>query len=293
LKPSAFTYHAPTTLEQALELLEEFGDDAKALAGGQSLVPMMAFRLAAFGHLVDLGRIESLRGIDERDGGLRIGAGTRQCVLETDERVARLTPIVTEATRLIGHFQIRNRGTIGGSLAHADPAAEYSAVALATDATVEVASTAGTRTLAADDLFESAYSTTLAPSELITAIEIPAARAGDGFAIRELTRRMGDFALAGAAVRVTRDGDGSLSDARVVAFAVAGRPLRLREAEQALNSGAAAADLAQALERATSDLEPADDAVATGHYRKVVIGHVAMQAIQQAVERAGNGATQQ
>jgi carbon-monoxide dehydrogenase medium subunit len=268
--------------------LERFGDDAKPLAGGQSLVPMMAFRLAAFAHLVDLNRIASLTGVSADGEDLVIGAGTRQHVLERDQQVGKLAPLVSEATALIGHFQIRNRGTIGGSLAHADPAAEYPAVALATDATLEVANSAGVRTVKADDLFDSAYVTSLEPDELITSVRIPVRRVGEGFAIREITRRMGDFALAGCVVKVTVDDEQSVSDARVVVFGVAARPLRLPIAENALLE-ANGDELEDALRAATADLEPSEDALATSRYRKTVVRHVAAQTIEQAMARAKQG----
>jgi aerobic carbon-monoxide dehydrogenase medium subunit len=219
-----------------------------------------------------------------------IGPLTRQCVLERDAEVARLAPLVSEATRLIGHFQIRNRGTIGGSLAHADPAAEYPAVTVALDATIEVASRGATRTVPAGDLFVSAYETTLEPDELIVAIRIPARADREGFAIREVARRMGDFALAGCAAKIALDDTGSVSAARVALFGVAGRPVRLTVAEDALvGSRNGEPELASVLEQATSDLEPMQDASATSAYRKKVARHVARTTIEEAMAEARQG----
>jgi aerobic carbon-monoxide dehydrogenase medium subunit len=294
VKPSKFDYHSPESVEDALELLARFGDEGKLLAGGQSLIPLMAFRLAVFGQIIDLNRIPELSGVRQDDGQLVVGPLTRQCVLERDAEVARLAPLVSEATRLIGHFQIRNRGTIGGSVAHADPAAEYPAVAVALDATVEVASKDGTRTVPADELFVSAYETTLEPEELIVAIRIPVRADGEGFAIRELARRMGDFALAGCAAKIGLDDSGSVSTARVVLFGVAGRPVRLTVAEDALvgarNGGP---ELAEVLEEATSELEPMQDASATSAYRKKVARHIARATIEEAMAGARGGAARE
>src|ERR1700691_1105176 len=166
VKPAPFEYHAPESLDEAASTLAELGDSAKVLAGGQSLIPMLALRLTAFDHLVDLGRVEALRGIGVDGDDVVIGAMTVQRVVGSDATVARSVPLLAKSTPLIGHFQIRNRGTIGGSVAHADPAAEYPAVALALDATMEVASTTGTRAIAAADFFDGLWTTTMEPEEV-------------------------------------------------------------------------------------------------------------------------------
>jgi carbon-monoxide dehydrogenase medium subunit len=290
MKPAKFDYHAPESLQDALDLLERFADEGKPLAGGQSLIPLMAFRLAVFGQIIDLNRVSELSGVRTHDSQLVIGALTRQCVLERDAEVARLAPLVSEATRLIGHFQIRNRGTIGGSLAHADPAAEYPAVTVALGASIEVASTGGTRTIPAEELFDSAYETTLGPDELIVAIRIPVRGEREGFAIREVTRRMGDFALAGCAAKIALDAGGNVAAARVALFGVAGRPVRLTVAEEALVGRTDGRDLAGVLQEATSDLEPLQDPSATSVYRKKVARHIAEAAIGDAMTRARQGA---
>jgi aerobic carbon-monoxide dehydrogenase medium subunit len=202
VKPAPFQYHRPTTPEETVGLLAELGDTAKVLAGGQSLVPMLALRLAVFEHLVDVGGVEQLRGFDRTDGSVRIGAGTTQAAIERSAEVAGAVPLLARATPFIGHFQIRNRGTIGGSLAHADLAAEYPAVALALDAEMEVLGTSGPRTVPAGEFFTGLWSTAVGDGELLTAVTFPVWSGRCGFAVREFARRHGDFAIAGAAVAV-------------------------------------------------------------------------------------------
>ena len=205
MKPAPFAYHAPRTGEEAVGLLAELGDEAKALAGGQSLVPMLSLRLAFFDHLVDVGRIDEIRGIEPRDGALWVGAGTTDAAVGRSPEVAAAVPLLTRATPFVGHFQVRNRGTIGGSIAHADPAAEYPAVALALDATMEALSPRGRRTIPAADFFTGLWETALAPDELLTGLRFPVREGRNGVAVREFARRHGDFAIAGAAVSVTLD----------------------------------------------------------------------------------------
>ena len=198
MKPAPFEYHAPDTAADAAKLLAELGDGAKVLAGGQSLIPMLALRLAVFEHLVDIGRIAELKGIERRDGALWIGAGTTQATVEASAEVASAVPLLARATPLIGHFQIRSRGTLGGSIAHADPAAEYPAVALALDASMEVVSPKGRRTIAARDFFDGLWSTSMEPDELLVGVSFPIWSGRSGFAVEEFARRHGDFAIAGA-----------------------------------------------------------------------------------------------
>jgi len=200
MKPAPFDYHAPQSLEEAAALLTELGDGAKLLGGGQSLIPMLALRLTVFDHLVDLGRIAELRGIERRNGSLWIGAGTTEAAVGRSPEVAAGAPLLARATPLIGHFQIRNRGTIGGSIAHADPSAEYPAVALALDAQLEAFSSRGRRTIPAAQFFTGLWSTELADDEILTAISFPVWSGRCGFAVEEIARRHGDFAIAGAVV---------------------------------------------------------------------------------------------
>jgi carbon-monoxide dehydrogenase medium subunit len=208
VKPAPFEYHAPDTVADAAHLLAELGDGAKVLAGGQSLIPMLALRLAVFEHLVDIGRIAELQGIERRDDALWVGGGTTQALVGASADVASTVRLLTKATPFIGHFQIRNRGTLGGSIAHADPAAEYPAVALALDAAMEVASSEDRRTIAAGNFFDGLWSTTMEPDEILVGVSFPIWSEQSGFAVEEFARRHGDFAIAGAAVGVElEDGD--------------------------------------------------------------------------------------
>lgn len=249
MKPAPFEYHAPTTAEEAVSLLAELGDGAKVIAGGQSLVPMLALRLAVFDHLVDLGRVDGLAGIDRREGSVRVGAGTTQAAIERSAELAEAVPLLTRATPLIGHFQIRNRGTLGGSIAHADPAAEYPAVALALDAQLEALSPRGLRTIAAAEFFSGMWTTDLAPDEVLTGVTFPVWAGRCGFAVEELARRHGDFAIAGACVAVeVEPGDGAGGAARVRRCGIGllglgSTPERATAAEQAV-TGADVADIA-------------------------------------------------
>ena len=202
VKPAPFAYHAPSSLDEAVGLLAELGDGAKVLGGGQSLVAMLNLRLAVFDHLVDLRRVDELRGIERRNGSVWIGGGTTQATIEASPVVAEGVPLLVRATALIGHFQIRNRGTIGGSLAHADPAAEYPAVALALDAELEAQSPRGRRTIPAGEFFVGLWTSALAEDEVLTGVTFPVWTGRTGCAVEELARRHGDFAIAGAVVAV-------------------------------------------------------------------------------------------
>jgi carbon-monoxide dehydrogenase medium subunit len=211
VKSAPFDYHAPATVEEAVALLAELGDSAKVIAGGQSLVPMLALRLAMFEHLVDLRRLDTLRTIERRNGNLFIGAGTTQATIERSAEVATSMPLLARVTPFIGHFQIRNRGTIGGSLAHADPAAEYPAVALALDAELFAQSPSGHRTIPAADFFHGTWSTDLSDDEILVGVAFPVWEGRCGHAVEELARRHGDFALAGAVVSVELDESGTIT----------------------------------------------------------------------------------
>jgi carbon-monoxide dehydrogenase medium subunit len=295
VKPAPFAYHRPTTVDEALGLLAEHGDEAKPLAGGQSLVPMLALRLARFEHLVDLNHVAGLAGLSRANGDLVVGAMTRQAVLERDQQVAGAVPLLARATPLIGHFQIRNRGTAGGSLAHADPASEYPAVAVALDATFEVAGPRGSRTVDAATFFEGTWRTCLQADELLRAVRFPVATGHSGFAIQEIARREGDFALAGAAAAVTLNADGTIARLGLGLFGVGPTPIRAQPAEAAAAGQPAAALLgdAPALEElghlAADPLEPPDDVHASGSYRRRVAAHLVTRAVRAALEDATHG----
>jgi carbon-monoxide dehydrogenase medium subunit len=234
LKPSRFEYHAPETTAEAVDLLAELGDGAKLLAGGQSLIPMLALRLAVFEHLVDIGRIAALKGIERRNGGVWVGAGTTDAHVEASAEVASAVPLLARATPWIGHFQIRSRGTLGGSIAHADPAAEYPAVALTLDATMDVVSPRGVRTIAASDFFDGLWTTTMEPDELLVGVSFPSWGGRSGFAVEEFARRHGDFAIAGATVGVELDADDRIRRCAIGLIGLASTPERARATEDEL-----------------------------------------------------------
>jgi len=287
MKPAAFAYYDPTTIDEALALLADLGDDAKILAGGQSLVPMMNFRLARPAHLIDVNRVEPLHYLRVDGGVLRIGAMSRQSHIERSLDVENGWPLLADAVRHIGHVQIRNRGTIGGSLAHADPAAELPATMLALDAEMVVRRKGGERTVAAGDFFESYYTTALAADEMLVEIRVPAAPARTGWGFQEVSRRHGDFALVGAAALLTVDAAGVITRARLTFNGAAPAPVRSTAAEALLVGNKEDEGLfRRAGERASEDLDPDDDIHATAEYRREVGAVMARRALMQAAERA-------
>ncbi|MFI5045926.1 MAG: FAD binding domain-containing protein [Acidimicrobiia bacterium] len=283
MKPAAFELHTPESVDDVVALLAEHGDDAKVLAGGQSLVPMLALRLTRFDHLVDVNRVGSLAGIDVRDGELRVGATTRHRAVERSDDVAAAVPLLARATEKVGHFQIRNRGTLGGALAHADPAAEQPAVALALDATMEIAATGGTRTVPAAEFFQGTWTTSLEADDLLTAVRFPVWTGRCGSAVEEVARRAGDFALVGAVCAVALGDDDSIERAAVALFGVGGTPVRATSAEEALMQGASAEDAGAA---ASAAIDPTDDLHATASYRRSVAAVVVKRAVERAQREA-------
>lgn len=285
MKPAPFCYHAPESLENAVALLAEHGDEAKPLAGGQSLVPMLSLRLASFEHLVDLNRVASLSSIARTNGSLRIGAMVRQATAEHSPEVAGAVPLLSRALPLIGHFQIRNRGTIGGSIAHGDPASELPAVALALRATVEAEGPSGTRRIASEDFFVSTWETALRDGEILAAVEFPVWSGTCGFAIEEVARRHGDFALVGVACGVEVNGP-SVVRAGIAMFGVGPTAIRVAAAEHALIAGGTGADLTEIGRIAANDLTPPDDVHASSAYRKQVAAVVVRRALSRAIAEA-------
>ena len=234
MKAANFAYHRPETVADAVALLGEYGDDAKILAGGQSLVPMLAMRLTFFENLIDISRVAELQSIDLGDGHVRIGAATPQAFVGMDDEVAESVPLLAMSTPHIGHFQIRTRGTLGGSIAHADPAAEYAAVAVTLDAVIEATSARGRREIAATDFFTGLWETALAPDEILTAVRFPVTSGRSGFAVREFARRHGDFAIAGATVAVELDGDDRVIRCGIGLLGLGSTPRRAATAEDAI-----------------------------------------------------------
>jgi carbon-monoxide dehydrogenase medium subunit len=264
------------------------GDEAKALAGGQSLVPLMNFRLARPARLVDLNLIAELSYLRVEQDVLRIGAMTRQRELERAPLVADGWPLLQEATAYIGHAQIRNRGTVGGSLAHADPAAELPAVMAALDAELVVRGRRGERTLRSDEFFLGYLSTALAADELLVEIRVPALPPRTGWAFVEVSRRHGDFALVGVAALLTLGEDGTIREARLAFSGAAPTPLRAARAEALLVGERPAEPLfREAGLLASPDLEPESDLHASADYRREVGGALARRALVRAAARAG------
>lgn len=288
MKSPPFEYLDPTTIQGAVAALGERGAEAKILAGGQSLVPLLNLRLVHFEVLVDLNRIAGLDYIREVDGALAIGALTRQRAMERSELVARRQPLLQAAARLIGHEAIRNRGTVVGSLVHADPAAELPAVAAALGAEVTTLGPRGERTISADDFFVTYLATAVEADEIVTEARFPVLPERTGWAIQEVARRSGDFALAGAVASVTLDGDGSCSAARIALFGVAPTPVRAHQAEQMLLGQPPADDLlARAGNTAASEIpDPISDVHASAEYRREVAGVLTRRALSEAVARA-------
>jgi carbon-monoxide dehydrogenase medium subunit len=289
VKPAPFTLHRPTSLDEAVRLLADLGsqgDDVKPLAGGQSLVPVMALRLARFDHLVDLTAVQDLRGVRLDEDQVVVGATTTQTEVLDDPVVAAHVPVLARASALVGHFQIRNRGTVGGSLAHADGAAEYPAVALALDAELEVAGPGGTRRVAAADFFLGPFTTALEPDEILVAVRIPVPGPRSGWAVEEMARRRGDFALVGAVAAVGVDPGGRVDRAALAFFGVGSVPVRVAEAEHALLGTAGTEGVAAAAQLAADGLEPVDDVHASATYRSEVAAVVARTALTRALEEA-------
>ena len=287
MKPAPFEYYDPTTLTEALALLAEFGDEAKPLAGGQSLVPLMNFRLARPARLVDLNPISELGYLRVEDGWLRIGAMTRQRQLERSPVVAEAWPLLRTATEYIGHPPIRHRGTVGGSLAHADPAAELPVVMAALDAEFVIRGQEGERTARAEDFFISYLTTALAPTELLVEVRVPALPARTGWGVQEVSRRHGDFALVGVAALVTLDARGAIESARVAIAGVAPTPVRVVEAEAVLRGERPGeAVFREAGRLASSAVEPDSDLHASADYRREVSGVLVRRALVEAATRA-------
>jgi CO/xanthine dehydrogenase FAD-binding subunit len=280
VKPPRFKYHDPTTLDEALSLLASYGDDAKVLAGGQSLMPVLNFRLARPGHLIDINRVAELSSVGDSDGALALGALVRQRALERSDLIRERCPLISQALPYIGHPQIRNRGTIGGSVAHADPAAELPAVMLALDAKLTLRKVGGERVVAAEEFFITHLTTVLEPDELLIRIDLPAWPERTGSAVKEVAMRLGDFALGGVATMLTLGADGQVARARIACFGVDDRPIRVAEAEESL-VGARPGEraFAEAGRIVTERVEPSDDIHASAGYRKRLAGILTTRAL--------------
>jgi CO/xanthine dehydrogenase FAD-binding subunit len=283
MKPVAFELERPHALSDALAMLADSSREVKPLAGGQSLVPLLNFRLARPDVLVDLNRLGELQYVRREDGHLAIGAMTRQAVLERSDEVRRLTPLLTEVLPWVGHAAIRNRGTLGGSLAHADTAAELCVAALALDAEVVARSARGQRRIPLSTFFVGPFTTDLARDELLVEVRLPVLSEQTGWGFEEVARRRGDFAMAAVAAILSLDTTGCIADARLAYLSMAPTPLRAPAAEAWLRGQPPEpAVFAQAAELAVAELQPGDDLHASREYRL----HVAKALTRRALERA-------
>jgi aerobic carbon-monoxide dehydrogenase medium subunit len=283
-------YEAPETVSAAVDLLAEHLDQASVLAGGQSLIPLLALRLAHPAVLIDINGVAGLSGVSATDGWVAIGAMTREYVAEESGTVARAVPLLAAALPLIGHEAIRSRGTIGGSLAHADPAAELPAVALALDAEFVVRGQSGERVIPAADWFEGYLTTARLPDELLELVRFPVAGRGTGTSFQEVARRHGDFAVVGLAVSLTL-ADGAISDARLAFAGVSDVPVRAVGAEDLLVGHGPSAELFdEAARRAVEDIDPPADLHGSSDYRRKVAGVLVRRGLRAAADNAGERA---
>ena len=289
MKPAAFEYSSPGTLDEALALLARHGGDAKPLAGGQSLIPAMNFRLARPAVLVDLNRVAELSYIDSRPDAIAIGAMTRQRAVERSDVVERAAPLLAEAMPSIAHPQIRNRGTVGGSIAHADPSAELPTVMLALGARFRARSSGGERVIAAGEFFKGMLETALSPDELLVEILVPPLPANSGTAFVEVARRYGDYAMVGVAVLVTLEKRGRCSAARIALLSVGDGPVLARAAGEVLAGQSPSEQLLRAAAdaAATRDIDPPSDIHASAAYRRQLAAVLTRRALVLAFERAG------
>ena len=281
MKLAAFDYASPATIEEAVALLASRSGNAKIISGGQSLVPILAFRLAAPELLVDLKQLQGLNRIDIAEDGVRLGAKVRWCEIERNERLKGAHPLLVEAIRHVAHYQIRNRGTVGGSLAHADPAAEMPGIAITSEAELMIVGSKGKRIDKASDFFKGSLSTSLAPDEILTEIKLPPWLVGRRWAFLEFALRRGDFAIAGVALYYDMVG-GNIADIHIGAIGVGDRPLRLHAVEAVLN-GRKLDDVAieDAAKAARESIDPPSDIHAPAEYRRALLTTLLARALRQ------------
>ncbi|MEO5840116.1 MAG: xanthine dehydrogenase family protein subunit M, partial [Acidimicrobiales bacterium] len=286
VKPPLFEYHRAESTDEAVALLAEHADEAKVLAGGQSLVPLLSLRLARPAHLIDINRVGELAAI-ANGNGLTVGALVRHRAVERSDIARTASPLLAHAVGFIGHSAIRNRGTVGGSIAHADPAAELPAVLLVLDGEVQARSARGIRTVSASALFEGFLTTSLEPDELLTAVHVPEWTAGTGWSFQEFSRRSGDFAIVGVAATVRLDSNGNVGEARLAFSGVDQVPVRATAAESLMAGAAPSDDLwKSAAQAAATPLEPASDIHGSAAYRRQLAAVLAERALREAHDRA-------
>ncbi len=283
MKLAPIRYAAPATMDEAIALLGSC--DAKVMSGGQSLMPIMAFRLATPELIVDLKKIPGLDQIVIDDQGVRLGAKVRWCDIESDGRLAQANPLLAEAIKHVAHYQIRNRGTVGGSVAHADPASEMPAIAACCEAVISVIGSKGARKIKAVDFFISALQTSLEADEVITEVLLPAWPAGRRWGFQEFARRRGDFALAGIAAFYDLDGQGCAANAHIAVFGASDRQHRLPGAEAALNGRPVTPEtIAAAASAASAEVDPPSDIHAPGEYRRALVETLTERALAHAAK---------
>jgi carbon-monoxide dehydrogenase medium subunit len=286
--PASFDYHAPTSLSDAIALLQRHGDQAKVLSGGQSLLPLLKLRVGAAAHLVDIGRIPGLEYIKEEDGFLKIGGRTRESTLERSEIIRAKYPILHDTAVVIADPLVRNRATVGGNLAHGDPANDHPATMLALAAEVTATGAHGERTIPIDQFFTDMFTTALAPDEILTEVRIPIPPAASGGAYVKLERKVGDYATAAAAAQVTLGPDGTIARAGIGLTAVGPRPIKAADAERfLLNTRADAAAIAEAARLAAAATAPAADRRGSVEYKREMARVLTARALVKAIERAG------
>lgn len=294
MKPPPFEYRAPRSLSEALSILDEHGGDAKILAGGQSLIPLLNFRLAQPAILIDLNSIAELDSLEVANDVLRIGGMTRQRTLERFANLERISPLLADAMPLIAHPQIRNRGTIGGSLAHADPAGELPAAAVALDAELVLESSAGRRTISAKEFFVALMTTALSETEIVVEVRVPVATTRSGWTFREISRRHGDYAHAGVAARLDLSESGSIARARLVYLSAGDVPMDAVKAAGILEGERPTEELfaAAAEEAAEKEVEPSTDIHATAAFKRHLVKILTIRALKVAYERAQAGSAE-
>jgi CO/xanthine dehydrogenase FAD-binding subunit len=287
MKPAPFEYERPCTLEEALSALAQYGGEAKVLAGGQSLVPLLNFRMLRPAVLIDINRLKELDFVQKGDrGGLRIGALTRHHTLETSPAVKEFFPVLTKAMTHVAHLAIRNRGTIGGSLTHADPAAELPMMALLLDASIHARSSRRVQVYKAQDYFIAPLTCALAEDEIVTGIELPPLPAGTGWGFEEFSQRQGDFAIAAAAAVITVK-DGKIGEVRLALMGVGETPVRLRDIETELKGKSFSAEIVKdAAARASQSVEPNTDLKASAELRRHLVAVQTERVLRAAWQRA-------
>ena len=285
--PAEFEYESPATLDEALRLLGRHGDEAKILAGGHSLLPMMKLRLAAPRYIVDIGRLRGMDYIREEKGKIAIGALVTHAQVASSDLLRDKCPLLPETASVIGDMQVRNRGTIGGSLAHADPAADYPASILALDAEMIVQSSSGKRTIPAEKFFVDLLATGIRPGEILTEIRVPIRAEGEGSAYRKFHQPASGFAIVGAAARITLGKGGKLDDLALGMTGVGSKAYRATAVEKALSgSGGTEKQVAEACAKAAQGVDPLSDIFASADYRREMASVFARRAIAAAIERA-------